>query len=75
MIDLDPKYVALVREILADHIPDKTVLLDLWLVTEFIGEPQGKENQAVKWVDYAELMKHQLLEGNVPLLSKIKNLF
>ncbi len=30
--------------------PDKTVLLDMWIVSEFTGEPHGKENQQLRWV-------------------------
>lgn len=55
--------------------PDKTVLLEMWLVTEFSGEPHGKENQAIRWVTMSEMLALRLLEGNWPLLDKIKTLF
>lgn len=57
------------------HYPDKTVLLDVWLVKEFTGNPLGKENQLLRWVDFAEFNQLKLLEGNWPLLDKIKTLF
>lgn len=54
--------------------PDKNVVLDLWKVTEFEGEPFGKEFQQIKWVTLLEIeeMKIPLLEGNWPILEKIK---
>lgn len=55
--------------------PDKTVLLELWRVTEFSGEPHGQENQTLRWVSYEELLHLRLLEGNLALLSQIKSLF
>lgn len=55
--------------------PDKTVLLELWRITEFSGEPQGHENQTLSWVSYEELLHLRLLDGNLALLSQIKTLF
>ena len=51
--------------------PDKTVLLEMWLVTQFDGEPTGKENQSLKWATLAEMLTLRLLEGN-SVLEKIK---
>lgn len=61
-----------------DHLhayPDKTVLLELWLVTEFAGEPHSRENQVLRWVNYDELLHLRLLDGNLAILSQIKSLF
>ena len=55
--------------------PDKTVLLELWLVTEFTGEPRGVENQQLRWATYEEILHLQLLEGNFAIMSQIKSLF
>lgn len=55
--------------------PDKTVLLHMWLVTEFSGEPCGKEQQKLRWVNSKELVELKLLEGNWPIIGKIKSLF
>ena len=30
--------------------PEKTVLLDVWIVKDFHGEAHGRERQAVRWV-------------------------
>jgi len=61
-----------------DHLhpyPDKTVLLELWRITEFKGEPKGQENQVLRWVDYNEMLHLQLLEGNLAIISELKPLF
>lgn len=51
--------------------PEKTVLLEVWLVTEYIGEPYGKENQPLHWVSLAEISQWQLLEGNKTIIDKM----
>jgi 8-oxo-dGTP diphosphatase len=55
--------------------PDKTVLLELWLITEFSGEPEGRENQVLQWASYEEILHLPLLEGNYAIMSQIKSLF
>ncbi len=62
----ESSYVALKRELLEElgidvisaepwfehthAYPDKTVCLEMWLVTTFFGEPHSQENQALRWV-------------------------
>lgn len=55
--------------------PDKTVLLDLWLVTEFAGEPHGKEDQQLRWATFQDIQALNLLEGNWAIMEKIQRLF
>lgn len=55
--------------------PDKTVLLEMWLVTAFSGEPHSKENQELRWVTMQEILDLRLLEGNWPIIDKIRTLF
>lgn len=55
--------------------PDKTVYLELWRVTEFSGEPHGRENQVLRWASYEEILHLRLLEGNFAIMSQIKSLF
>jgi 8-oxo-dGTP diphosphatase len=57
------------------HYPDKTVQLDMWLITEFTGEPHGKEQQQLRWVTFEEMCHLRLLEGNIPIMDRIKQLF
>jgi 8-oxo-dGTP diphosphatase len=55
--------------------PDKTVLLELWRVTAFTGEPHGKEGQQLRWATYEEILHLPLLEGNFAIMSQIKSIF
>lgn len=54
------------------HYPDKSVLLDIWLVTHFQQEPAGKEQQELRWVAYNEMLDLRLLEGNWAIIDKLK---
>jgi 8-oxo-dGTP diphosphatase len=55
--------------------PDKTVLLEMWIVTQFLNEPYSKENQVLRWVTLTEMMELRLLEGNLPILDRLKALY
>ena len=55
--------------------PDKTVLLEMWRVTAFQGEPQGLENQTIRWATLTDMLALRLLEGNGPIIDKLKTLF
>jgi 8-oxo-dGTP diphosphatase len=58
-----------------DHVhtyPDKTVQLELWLVTEFSGEPHSRETQELRWVNWQEMQELKLLEGNWAIMERIK---
>jgi 8-oxo-dGTP diphosphatase len=54
--------------------PDKTVHLHIWLISSFSGEPHSRENQQLRWVTLAEMLELRLLEGNWPILDKIRAL-
>ncbi|MGB1580044.1 MAG: Nudix family hydrolase [Nevskiales bacterium] len=47
--------------------PDRHVLLDTWLVDEWLGEPQGLEGQELAWVEKEQLAKWDLLPANGPI--------
>lgn len=51
--------------------PDKSVFLEVFKVTEFTGEPFGKEGQETAWVTVAELQNLQFPAANLPILEKI----
>ena len=48
--------------------PDRTVWLDVWVVTDWIGSPAGLDGQALKWVSPAALGGEDLLEADLPIL-------
>ncbi len=49
--------------------PEKSVLLDVWLVSVFAGEPMGNEGQEVRWVSLAELDSFDFPEANAPIVD------
>jgi 8-oxo-dGTP diphosphatase len=53
------------------HYPDKQVLLDVWLIVNFVGIPHGKENQPVEWVMPAELEKRSFPAANQPVIRAV----
>lgn len=50
------------------HYPDRKVLLDVWRVTGFRGEPQGAEGQPVAWVAKAKLGDYEFPAANRSLI-------
>lgn len=48
--------------------PDKSVRLDVWLVTGFDGEAHGAEGQPVRWVAAAELDEYAFPAANAPIV-------
>lgn len=47
---------------------DKSVRLDVWLVTGFDGDAHGAEGQPVRWVAAAELDDYAFPEANAPIV-------
>jgi 8-oxo-dGTP diphosphatase len=55
--------------------PEKTVELDLWIVTRFGREPKGMEQQDVQWVALDQLHAVDFLPANKLILAEIVKLF
>ena len=53
---------------------DKTVRLDVWLVTQFDGDPVGCEGQRVKWSTIDELTRYEFPAANKKIIEKIFSL-
>ncbi|MCI3946979.1 mutT/nudix family protein [Pseudomonas syringae] len=49
--------------------PDKQVLLDVWEVSAFTGEPQGVEGQPLVWVTSRELPDYEFPAANQPIVT------
>lgn len=52
---------------------DKQVSLDVWLVSHFIGEPQGKEGQALRWQAINELEKDAFPAANAAIIEALQH--
>lgn len=50
---------------------DKHILLDVWQVHAFGGEPYGREGQAVRWVPLDELFNYPFPAANLPILRAV----
>ncbi|AMB85970.1 hypothetical protein AWM79_11930 [Pseudomonas agarici] len=49
--------------------PDKAVLLDVWEVSAFTGEPHGAEGQPLAWVTRRELADYQFPAANQAIIA------
>ena len=50
---------------------DKVVLLDVWTVTAFSGEPKGQEGQPLVWTSIEQLKNYSFPAANEPIVSAI----
>jgi 8-oxo-dGTP diphosphatase len=67
-IDIDPR--AAIPLIRIEHAyPQRTVLLEVWEVFAWRGEPSGLEGQAIEWVAPEHLAERQFPRANLPILS------
>lgn len=55
--------------------PEKTVLLDVWCVTECEGVGEGLEGQQVAWVPYHQLAEFEFPAANQPILAQVVALY
>jgi 8-oxo-dGTP diphosphatase len=53
---------------------DKAVLLDVWCVRSFSGEPEGREGQPLRWVAAAELAGLAFPAANQPIVAAVEAL-
>jgi 8-oxo-dGTP diphosphatase len=49
--------------------PERAVLLDVWEVTTFSGEPHGREGQPVAWFDAEQLPTLEFPPANYPIIT------
>jgi 8-oxo-dGTP diphosphatase len=53
------------------NYPHKHVLLDIWVVKAFEGEPRGAEGQPVRWCAADEFSQFEFPEGNKLIIEKL----
>ena len=61
-------YAEPVMQIKHDYT-DKIVLLDVWQITRYRGEPSGCEGQAVKWLTINQLLAEQFPAANQAIVD------
>ncbi len=52
--------------------PDKAVLLDVWRLDGFSGEPHGCEGQLVEWCMVDDLQKRDFPKANRPIIAAVQ---
>lgn len=51
--------------------PEQTVLLDVHTIEQFDGEPQGREQQEVRWIQRAELRNFEFPAANKAIVDAL----
>lgn len=54
------------------HYPDRSVVLDVHLISSWQGKPQGLENQPIKWVSINNLTAYPMPAADKPIVDAIK---
>lgn len=54
---------------------DKLVSLDVWLVSEYSGDPVGREGQTIQWQALNTLSVEQFPVANVPIIEALKHVY
>lgn len=67
---LDPQKLL---EFTAYHYHDP-ILLEVFLIRQFYGQPYGKENQPILWVDRKNLNEYPFLEANSIIIDAIQSI-
>jgi len=58
--------------LLTEHdYSDKLIVLDVWAVNGFTGQPKGNEGQCICWVDISALNDYQFPAANYVVLEKV----
>jgi len=52
--------------------PEKSVLLDVWKVTEFSGNAKGNEGQMIEWVSVSQLNEYVFPEANKTIIDELQ---
>jgi mutator protein MutT len=52
--------------------PSREVLLDMWVVKRYSGEPRGLDGQALRWCTQDELAMAELLPADKPIVAALR---
>lgn len=58
--------------LLQHSYPERQVTLDIWLVTDFSGTPEGLEGQPLQWVNISDLATITFPDANQPIVTKLQ---
>ena len=66
-LDIDVRQARPLIRIYHDY-PDKSVLLDVWRVESYSGQPHGRERQLIEWLETEKLSTRDFPVANQPIL-------
>jgi 8-oxo-dGTP diphosphatase len=72
-VGIEPGRTSPLLEINHDY-GDKRVRLDVHVVWDFTGTPQGLENQPLAWVAFEALSQYRFPAANVPIIEAVRAL-
>lgn len=52
--------------------PDKTVLLDVWRIDRYRGEPRGREGQPLEWLSIEQLARRAFPAADRPIINALR---
>ena len=58
---------------LRHEYPDRIVSLEFFLVTDWRGEPRGREGQALRWLHPSDLDHDVLLPADAPVIDALRS--
>ncbi|MFM1895811.1 MAG: hypothetical protein RLZZ385_885 [Pseudomonadota bacterium] len=70
-VRIDPRHCHPLQKIL-HHYLDKSVLLDVWTVSEISGRPRGLQGQEVRWQSVAELQPANFPAANRAIIRTLQ---
>lgn len=54
--------------------PERVVKLHAWQVTDYTGQPSGREGQPLQWVPIPQLMSYGLLPADKPIVAALQQI-
>lgn len=54
------------------HYPEKTVLLDVWMISKFDGSAEGREGQVIEWRSLKSLKPNEFPEANKVIITRVQ---
>ncbi len=60
-------------QVIEHQYPEKSVILDVWLVEDYLGVPKGLEGQPLKWCFTKDLSNFRFPEANEEIIQLINN--
>lgn len=57
---------------IAHQYPDKSVLLSVYTVTDYSGEPSGREGQEGRWIAFSDLGDYDFPEANAAVIAHLQ---